>query len=260
MFDLNNNQNGAYNFNGYTPQQAPKINNFLTAEEIKTLQSQRQDFTLALTQKETLQAKCNHRSADGATDTLRIDPVTGKAVCAICGYEFRPIDAETSIDSIKDASDRIVDILQTIKILYTDMPGEAAANYFQIIPLIEKIPQLFEFAAKSFGKHEYNAWSYNNYNMGGMAMLQGLQSTFAGGFQPQGFGMAPQQPMGFPTPAPQMPGANPFGYPGASQQPMAPMGGYQPYAFQPQAAPAAPTPAPAAAPAADTTVTQTVSV
>lgn len=272
---------GGYQFNGMQNGQMPKIPNVLNAEEIKELQQQRSQFSLGLTKKESLQAACNHRTADGMQDTLVYDNVTGIATCTICGYQFRPVEAEATYETIKEASDRLVDILQTIKIMYTDLPAEAAKEYFQIIPLIGKVPQLFEFAAKNFAKHEYNGWSYNNHNMGGIAMLQNLSSMFGGGMQPNfvqqpqfnGYAMNPQQPVGYPNGmAPQMPGQNPFGYPGAStpmmgmpqmgapvQQPVA--GGYAPqtqgYAYQPNvAAPAAPD-APAVT---DDTVKQNVTV
>lgn len=285
MFDQNYGpfgmQQGGYQFNGMQNGQIPKIPNVLNAEEIKELQQQRSQFSLGLTKKESLQAACNHRTADGMQDTLVYDNVTGLATCTICGYQFRPVEADASYDTIKESADRIVDILQTIKIMYTDLPAEAAKEYFQIIPLIGKIPQLFEFAAKNFAKHEFNGWSYNNHNMGGIAMLQNLSSMFGGGMQqpnfvqqPQfnGYAMNPQQPVGYPNGmAPQMPNQNPFGYPGASA-PMAGMGvapmaapqpaGYAPqtqgYAYQPNtvAAPVAPE-APAVA---DDTVKQNVTV
>lgn len=271
---------GGYQFNGMQGGQMPKINNVLTADEIKELQQQRSQFSLGLTKKESLQAACNHRTPDGMQDTLVFDNVTGMATCTICGYQFRPIEAEATYETIKDASDRLIDILQTIKIMYTDLPADAAREYFQIIPLIGKVPQLFEFAAKNFAKHEYNGWSYNNHNMGGIAMLQNLSTMFGGGMQPQfqqqpqfnGYAMGAGQPVGYPNGmAPQMPGQNPFGYPGASQ-PQAPMmgapvqPGYAPqtqgYSYQPNmAAPAVDAPAaPGVAGGAEDAVKQTVTV
>lgn len=285
MFDQTTTQNpygapmnpAGYAYQGYQGgAAAPKIMNVLTPEEIKELQQERSQFSLGLTQRESMQAKCNHRTADGTKDSLVFDQETGKARCTICGYEFRPVEAETSYESIVDASERIIDILQTIKLLYTDLPPAAAAEYFQIIPLIGKIPQLFEFAAKNFAKHEYNAWNYNQYNMGGISMLQGLSNLFGASQPTYGYG-APQmgmpqaqQPYGFYG-APQggvpmtPPQGNPFGYPGAGeQQPV----GYQPAATGYQYTPGQPAPAaPAApqAPAADAvapaeTVTQKVTV
>lgn len=291
MFDQTPNQNpgmpmGGYNYNGYQ-QPVPKVMNNLSQEEIKNLMAQTSQFSLGLTERESLQAACNHRSIDGTQDSLVYDPDTGLARCTICGYEFRPIEEGASYDTIKEAADRIIDILQTIKIMYTDLPANAAREYFQIIPLIAKVPQLFEFAAKDFNKHEYNRWNYNNGNMGGMAMLQNLSNMFGasmGGYQQQPmYGQPayqqpyPQQPMGMPQQpvAPVMPGANPFGYPGASQPqqgvPYQPnMAGFQYQPGQVPPAPATPTvPTAAQAPAADVaptaptateTVTQKVTV
>ena len=262
----------------YQPQQqVHKQMNALSAEEIKQLQQERSQFSLGLTTREMLQGSCTHRSIDGMSDSLTYDPVTGVARCSICGYEFKPIEAETSLETIKDSCDTIVDILQTIKILYTDLPADAAREYFQIIPLIGKIPQLFEFAAKNFAKHEANNWQYNNYNMGGISMLNNLNNMFGmgmGGMAPQPMYqqpmMNPQQPTmaGYPQAAYGAPmGGNAFGYQGASQVP--PQGyaatnpGFQ-YQPTPQATPAAPTVSAPAAPAdaapATDTVTQNVSV
>ena len=249
---------GGYMYNPQMIQQQPKVMNVLTDEEIKTLQQTANQFSLGLTEKESLQAVCNHRKADGSEDSLVYDQLTGIARCTICGYEFRPVDENTSIDDIRDLCDKTVDILQTIKLLYTDLPANAAREYFQIIPLIKKIPQLFEFAAKNFAKHEFNSWQYNNQNMGGIAMLQNLAAAFGAG-QPMMMGQPAMQPMGQPMMGgvqPMMgqpmtmgqPAVNPFGFPGASQ-PMNQGFAYQPGQVQPQVAPTVPTPAPAAAPA-----------
>lgn len=276
MFDQTPGMGMGFNYGGI-PQNQQKIMNNLTAEEIQKLQQQHSQFSLGLTERESLQAACNHRVPDGSDDSLVYDKETGIVRCTICGYEFRPIEPDESYESIKDASDRIIDILQTIKMMYTDLPPQAAREYFQIIPLIAKVPQLFEFAAKNFAKHEFNNWSYNHPNMGGMALLANLNNMFGATNmyqQPQmgapmgAPGMVPPpQPMGMQAGFPQAAyGQNPFyGTP-------APTPGYAPqangFAYNPAAQPApqvAPTvaapqaPAAEAAPAAET-VTQTVTV
>lgn len=271
---------GGYAYNGMA-QPVQKFNNPLTPEQIKRLQQKQDQFSLGLTEEEMLRGVCNHRNAEGTGDALVFDPVTGVARCTICGYQFRPVEANVTPEEIRDDVDRIVDILQTIKLMYIDLPAEAAMEYFQIIPLISKIPQLFEFAAKNMAKHETFNWQYNNRNMGTMTMFQNLQNMFAGGAMNPNMGMqmgmAPQQPgygfnpaMGM---APQMSApvapTNGFGYPGASMAaPQAPA--YNPavpnYQFTPNPAmstmPVAPTtpvaPEAPAAQAAETTVTQTV--
>ena len=256
---------GTYQYNGMPNNAVTKFVNPLTAEQIKRLQAKEAQFSLGLTEEEQLRAICNHRNAEGTGDTLVYDPVTGEARCTICGYTFRPIEPGVGPDVLKEDVDRIVDILQTIKLMYVDLPAEVATEYFQIIPLIEKIPQLFEFAAKNMNKHDVNMWNYNNQNMGSFAMFNNLANMFGnmGNMMPN---YSAQQ---FTQPQPMMtagyPQANAFGFAGASQQP-----GYFPgtdpnFAFQAgqQAAPqVAPTniPTAPAAPVADATVTQTVSI
>lgn len=264
-----------YNYNPQMMGQAQtKVMNNLTEDEIKMLQQTATQFSLGLTQREQLQGACNHRSADGMRDTLVYDEVTGIARCTICGYEFRPLEPNTSIDDINEAKDKIIDILQTIKLLYTDLPAEAGREYFQVIPLLMKLPELFQFAAKNFSKHEImNGWQYQGQNMGGIAMLQNLGNFLGSGMNPmymqQPQMVNPQQPMGgmaagYPQAAYGMPGQNAFGYNGASQPMMS-----QPvntgYAYQPgqvstpvQPTVAAPTAPVTPADAATETVTTTV--
>lgn len=266
MFDANQpygTSMGMGYYNGYQQPVAPmqKIANVLTEEQIKKLQ-QNADFKITLTEEEVLRGICNHRTAAGDKDTLVYDPATGIARCTICGYQWRPVQDNESIDSIQEAVDRIVDILQTIKILYLDLPAEAAKDYFPIIPLLEKLPKLYEFAAKNFSKHEVYNWQYANANMNGIQMLNNLNNLFASGMyqyqaQPQGMYQQPFQAQPFAQPAPQpnpaaytapqfgaAPGVNPFGYPGAQPNPAAaytpnPYGGFAP---QPAAATAPVTP------------------
>lgn len=267
-----------YNYAPQGMQAQPKVMNNLTEEEIKFLQANATQFSLGLTQKEMLQGACNHRRPDGTRDSLTYDPNTGIARCEICGYEFRPVEADTSIEDVTEAKDKIVDILQTIKLLYTDLPSDAAREYFQIIPLLMKLPQLFEFAAKNFAKHEFNnaLWQQNGGNMSGINMLANLANIFGAGQmaptyqQPMMGQPMMQQPMGgyaagYPQTAyqqPVAPGMNPFGYQGASQQPINTGYAYTPGQVTPVAptvtAPAAPAPQPTAA--ATETVTQEVQV
>lgn len=277
MFEQNNFYQQPFGFNnamGMQPQQmaSQNPNNYripstLTADEIKMLRNNGSTFSLGLTQEEMLRAVCNHRSEDGLSDTLQYDPVTGIAKCTVCGYEFRPIDPNEDFESLKDKVKSVEDIIQTTKLMYVDLPTEAAKEYYPILGLLEKLPQFVEYAAKNMAKHDNFNYGYNQHNMGAAAMLQNLSNMFSSASmnyqapqQPQGF--YGQQPAGFPQAAYQ-PQMNPFGYQGTA--PAAPT--YAPgtpanFAYAPQT-PVAPqpatTPAPAA-PAADATVKQTVTV
>jgi len=173
---------GGFQYNGFNgqPQATQKFNNVLTPEQIKKLQQNTDQFQIGLTEEEMMRAICNHRSIDGMSDALVFDKMTGVARCTICGYEFRPADSNESIENIKDAVERVIDYIQTVKIMYYDFPASAAQEYYPIIPLLNKLPKLFEFAAKNMSKHEAYGWAFNNYNMGAVQMLNNLNSMFGG--------------------------------------------------------------------------------
>ena len=207
-------------------QPVQKFDNPLTPEQIKKLQQKSEQFSLGITEEEWLRGICNHRNAEGTSDSLVYDPVTGEARCTICGYKFKPVDSNMSPESIRDAVDQIVDILQTIKLMYVDLPKEAAKEYFQIIPLLNKIPQLFEFAAKNMSKHEAYNWQYNGRNMGTMSMFSNLQNMLAGGMNMFG-GVNPNPAMNGYYNMQQPPVGSAFGYPGAGGPVPAPNPVYQ---------------------------------
>lgn len=179
-----------FQFGGVQPQNAPKIKNNLTQEEIMRLVQKDNQFTLALTEVEKLRAACNHRWADGTQDSIVEDPVTGICTCQICGYQFEPIAENTDKETLEEYVKNILDVLQTIKLLYIEMPEDVAREFFMVIPLIEKIPKLFERACSVYNKYsDVNVYGYNNRNMNAMQIFNMLQGTLAG--QPMGQPMAP---------------------------------------------------------------------
>jgi hypothetical protein len=167
----------------------------------------------------------------------------------------------TTPDVIKGSVNDILDLLQTIKLIYFDIDSNVAREYFQIIPLIEKIPMLFEIAVKNYTKHEnFSPWDINNRNMATLQGFSMLRSMLEGGgfgsvyqnpqqgFQQQyynpnfqqmnnpGMYQQQQQPMNNGMNQPN----NGFGYPGAGMPPagyQAQTNGYQTMYGQPQQQP-----------------------
>ena len=182
-----NNNIGGYAPSGYTQQPtAPqKTTNVLTKEEIKALRKSVDTFSLGLTENEILRGICFHKDENGQ-ETLK-DNGDGTVTCTICGYTFDPLQNYTEED-LQRYVDNITDVLQTIKMLYIDMPAEAAREYFQIIPLINKIPKLFKIASDDFSRHE----NYNNYRFNGAPNTINLYNMLSNGTFNTGF--APQQP------------------------------------------------------------------
>jgi hypothetical protein len=258
-------QGTGYQFNGMQPQQVPPMKNNLTQEEIQKLIQKENQFSLVVTETEKLRAICNHKwpeMRDGKWDAL-VETDTG-CKCMICGYEFDPIDIGTTNDSLLEAVKNILDILQTIKLLYLDMPTEVAREFYVIIPLIEKIPKLFEIACKSYSKYDNtNGYGFNNKNMNTMQMynmLVGLLNTPGAPMPGQQWG----QPQMNPNPAMGM--GYPYGAPMGQPMPWGASNGFvaqpgytpmtQGFQYDPQAQsqfmnPPAATPAPAAAASTD---------
>ena len=236
-----------------TPQQQVKQMNILSADEIQTLMKQENKFTLALTQMDKMKAACNHRRADGLGDSLVENP-DGTVTCQICGYTFKPVDPATSGEEyLKAAVAEIVDILQTVKMLWIDVDPQVLREYSQVLPLIEKLPELYNIAVKNYSNHENsNAWNYAGKNMSTLQMFSLLSGFMNGAGQPN--------QVQFATPQPQQPGyyqtangmySNGFGYVPNGYVNPAMNPGYVPqqagYAYTPGMAPQQPAPeAPAA--------------
>lgn len=216
---------GYNQYTGAQPQQMVTRPNVLTAEEIESLQKKGAEFSITISNEERMRSICNHRSADGSQDTLVEDPATGQFVCQICGYKFNALDPNTSYEDIRDAINKVEDIMQTTKMLYVDFPQDAAREYWQTIALLEKLPQLFQFAAKNFMKHESNTWNFRNGNMNSFQMYQNLMNAFGGGMM-AGYNPSMSAPMGGGMPM----GTNPmYGSTPSMGAPMgAPMGGANP--------------------------------
>ena len=183
--------NPVYNYAGVNANQ-PKIMNVLNQEEIQKLMTKKNDLVLMVTETDLLRSFCNHRKADGTGDTLTENP-DGTCRCEICNYTFKPIDAgSVTEESIKQSVQDIIDLLQTIKLIFVDLDPKVAREYFQIIPLIEKIPEFFQFALKNWSKHEGNSM-FNMINGRNLSTAQ-LFAQLTGMFMsPQGAYQAPYQ-------------------------------------------------------------------
>lgn len=182
----------AYMGNGMVPNQAaqaPKTMNWLSPEKISLLQKNLSQFKLSVTEEEMAKAQCNHYS--NGVPTLEPDKDgSGGCTCTICGTHFNSRDY--SQEEVENATQNVLDILNTIKIMYLSIDPSAALEYFQIIAFIEKIPQLYTIATNDFKKYEgvnqfnpaSNANPFNIFNMMtnpglGMGMAQPMYNPQA---------------------------------------------------------------------------------
>lgn len=226
----------------YQQQAQARCTQPLTHEQIKQLRNKGAAFTLQADPTDILKSICTHKENGNFTLMENGD---GTVSCSICGETFSLLDV--SKEEVENATNIVKDVLQSIKTYYLDIPEETAKNYFPIIPLIDKIPQLYVIAMNNFKKYDGSNMVQQNNNPYGFGMLNMLTSPMMPmngmyqqpqmGFAPQQQmmpGYMPQQPMGYAPQQPvqmpnygqpqQMPGYNPFGYNPApmTQQPAAP--------------------------------------
>lgn len=215
----------------YAQMSQPKMTQTLTPEQINRLRQSGGGFSLQIPENEMLAALCTHKN-NGQFDMIRNGD--GTVTCKICGQTFNLL--KRSQDEVKEATDVILDFLQSTKTMYLDIPEETARQYFQIIPLINRLPALYKLAVDDFAKYNGGTDLYNqNVNNGGFSALANLVSPAMGMGMPIMAGMMPDSNgaypyMGYPQPQqmqPQVPvqqnpvmGGNPFGYYGAPAAPM----------------------------------------
>ena len=248
-------QNPQYGFNGgVVPNQqqlSPNMQSWLTPDKLALLRKGVAKFNLSVSDEELARGQCNHMS-NGRSALIPDADGSGGYTCSICGTHMNV--REFSNEEVKNATDNILDILNMVKITYLSLDPSTALEYFQIIPLIEKIPKLFEIAMNDFKRYDNSTSFVQGGNQNPFTLFNSIVGPgFGGGFmnvQPQGyygnqqFNAAPQQ---YGAPAQYNTAMNPMygqyqpqqmGYQpqavNAYQQPQQPMG------YQPQAANAQP--------------------
>lgn len=179
---------GVMNYGFNTPKR-PNPTNPLSKEEMAMLKQKAPQFSLAISQVDALKAICTHRDNEGEKLQKNND---GTVTCQICGTTFRPIQADA--DTIKQIFENAVNCLETIKIMYMDIPDDVTKTYFQMTPFLEKGPQLYSIALDHFNKYSSSSVINGNYNNGVNAFA--LYNMMMNPGAMAGMGMPQQMPYG----------------------------------------------------------------
>ena len=241
MNRFNNNvyPTGGY-YNGFMYQEQPKLNmtQGLTAEQLKALRKNPGGFSLDISEEELWRSYCTHRQENKFMVTTDEE---GNFICSLCGTKFKPFEGGNA--EAKEVVERMVNLLETTKMQSLTLPPQTIQSVFQIEPIINRIPALYE---QSCNDYKRATGMNDNYIYGqennAFASYSNLINPMAGNgyYDPNMmYGSQPvygQQPMGQPMGQP-MYGQQPVGQPmyqgGYPQQPMGqPMYGQQPVAPQ----------------------------
>lgn len=124
------------------------MKNILTNEEIKILTKVKpKELNFKITKEEYLRSLCTHSDSD-EKDILMQKEDSNNLYCPICGAEFDP---RSNIDKkeVEDAVNKVINYIQIIKYM-GEFPREVGEEIYPIIPLLKKIPDLFEYAENKF--------------------------------------------------------------------------------------------------------------
>ena len=212
--------NGMYGYTyGFARPQA-KNTQPLTPDQIAALRRNGNAFDMKVTQEDLWAAACTHKEKNG--NSTLIQNADGTWTCTICHETFKM--CENSREEIEAAVNQLIDMLQTSKTIYLDAPEGLVSQYYQMIPLLRKFPDLWDRAMKNFAMYEGTATGVNPMAMGysGFNALGALMANPYGGFMPT-MGQMPTVP-GYPQPMPGYPQqpaapAAPVGYPGYPTMP-----------------------------------------
>ena len=187
-------------FNYATPRPMAKNTQPLTQDEIDRLRRKTDELSLVIPEEDLMKCACTHKEKNGA-NTL-IENADGTFTCTICKETFKPFDGD--LEGVKKAVELLISMLQTTKMIYLDASDEMVRQYFQIIPLLQKFPRLWEVAVNNFSKYDgYDANPVNNYGgfgSGFVAMNQLLTNPYAGFMMQQPNPYYQQQMMYQPQP------------------------------------------------------------
>ena len=137
------------NYYQYAPANNVEWTQPLTQEEARSLKTTAPAFDiLNVSKEEMIKSHCAHRDPVKKALTLRATGDGQTFVCTQCGEEFNIVDI--SEEEAEKYVNGIIDMLQTAKTFYVDLPPKTIDAYFQMIPFLKKLPKLYRLAHDTF--------------------------------------------------------------------------------------------------------------
>lgn len=219
---------------GYTNIPTPANQNALTAEEIQILKNARptSKIDLSIDRNDVLRSMCTHKD-NGRDVVMQVNDGSGDVFCPICGHRWKP-EMKTK-EEVQELVIELIDQMENAK-WAGDLPTDLTRELFTLIPLLNKYPDIHEYAMNTFNKYYsargmYNAQDTNVYGMYNSLFGAGMPATGYAGAPMQGYygqpqppvnqGYYGQQPQGY-VPNQVNPMTNPMQAPTYGVNPMAP--------------------------------------
>lgn len=196
MNNYYNPQQGYYNQGMpqmYAPLPSAKMTQVLSKEEMNELRQNSSAFNLMIEPIEFKRAVCTHKN-NGQITLLDVDGA-GRVQCEICQEEFTLVNLDQ--DQVREIVDSFLSVLQTIKTYYLDIPEDYVQRLFKMIPLVKKVPGLYQIALSNWQKYNKDdglMQGNNPYGFNALNMITG--GMFGGNMMGMGYPQQqyPQQP------------------------------------------------------------------
>lgn len=176
----------------------PANQNALTAEEIQILKNARptSKIDLSIDRTDVLRSMCTHKD-NGRDVVMQVTDGSGDVYCPICGHRWKP-DMKTK-EEVQVLVSELIDQMENAK-WAGDLPVDLTRELFTLIPLLNKYPDIHEYAMNTFNKYYsargmYNAQDTNIYGMYNSLFGAGMPATGYMGAPMQGYYGQTQQPM-----------------------------------------------------------------
>ena len=182
---------------GYSPQmqqnvQMPTNQNACTPEEIQAMKnaSPRQSaLNLTIEDIDVTRSRCTHKE-NGADLVKLVEDGTGDVYCPLCQARWNPEPATK--EEVANDVRKVISHMQNSK--WTgELPNGVVREYMPMIPLLEKLADIYEYGAKAFQKF-YNQRGFMN--AGDANLFAQYNSLFPGYYMPQQAYYQPQ-PAGY---------------------------------------------------------------
>ena len=177
-----------YQAYGYNNIPTPANQNALTAEEIQMLKNTRPSskIELSIDRTDVIRSMCTHKE-NGKDVVMQVNDGSGDVWCPICNRRWKP-DMKTK-EEVQELVTELIDQMENAK-WAGDLPTDLTRELFTLIPLLNKYPDIHEYAMNTFNKYYsargmYNAADTNIYGM--------YNSLFGANVPSTGFMGAPMQ-------------------------------------------------------------------
>jgi hypothetical protein len=138
---------------------------------------------------------CTHKD-NGREVVQLLQDGSGDAYCPICGKRWKP--EQLSQEDLQALVDQLICQMQNAKWV-GELPANVVREFFAMMPLIEKFPELYKYSMKNFNKYANQNNMFNAADANIYAMYNGLFSgagAYANPYQQAMNGYYQQQPTG----------------------------------------------------------------